>query len=359
MVFNQITNSNNDSISISYDNNNKITKITDGDNQEINITYENNKITLASKYTTTTLNYLNNKVSSLVTKSGTTTFTYNNLNLLEKIIDLDGQSIKFEYYNTIPYRVSKVSEYGLNNTLGKSLTYKYNYNSTTVKDHKNRITTYAFNSNGSVISVSNLDGTDKLQDGYAKTQNYDLNSGYLNNKLLTNNPLVKYVKNYIPNSSFEQENTLFFSDGETVVRSSTIAHSGNHSLRIIIPGLTNGTSASLDVPKGKYYTFSAYIKASNNVHLKLSYFDADDNIVVETTTTDNNEEFTRHDVSIFYPLEATSPLTVGVSGDLMDWFYIDDLQLEEGQAANYYNMIENSDFSDGMTGWTINSSVKE
>lgn len=355
----KITNSNNDSISISYDNNNKITKITDGDNQEINITYENNKITLASKYTTTTLNYLNNKVSSLVTKSGTTTFTYNNLNLLEKIIDLDGQSIKFEYYNTIPYRVSKVSEYGLNNTLGKSLTYKYNYNSTTVKDHKNRITTYAFNSNGSVISVSNLDGTDKLQDGYAKTQNYDLNSGYLNNKLLTNNPLVKYVKNYIPNSSFEQENTLFFSDGETVVRSSTIAHSGNHSLRIIIPGLTNGTSASLDVPKGKYYTFSAYIKASNNVHLKLSYFDTDDNIVVETTTTDNNEEFTRHDVSIFYPLEATSPLTVGVSGDLMDWFYIDDLQLEEGQAANYYNMIENSDFSDGMTGWTINSSVKE
>ena len=40
----KITNSNNDSISISYDNNNKITKITDGDNQEINITYENNEI---------------------------------------------------------------------------------------------------------------------------------------------------------------------------------------------------------------------------------------------------------------------------------------------------------------------------
>lgn len=36
--------------------------------------------------------------------------------------------------------------------------------------------------------------------------------------------------------------------------------------------------------------------------------------------------------------------------------YIDDIQLEEGEVANSYNFIENSDFSEGITDWQLSAS---
>ena len=78
--------------------------------------------------------------------------------------------------------------------------------------------------------------------------------------------MVKYVKNYLNNSSFEESDTIFETDNETVLISNAYANTGSKSLKIISNNSKN-LHYEIEVLKGMDYTFSLYSK--NNIPFKM------------------------------------------------------------------------------------------
>lgn len=349
-----IVNQNGNIINIEYDLDMRIIKVTDADNKIININYEENKITISSDWTTSVLNYTNNKLTSLETKNGITSFIYNSNNLLERIVDTSLKSIKFEYYNCIPYRIYKVCKYGLNDEIGNYITYNYGYDSTTIIDNKNRINTYCFNVNGSAVSMSSLSENDKISEGYGKTNTFYTYGGKKENRLLDTTSLVRYSKNYIIDSSFENE-TLDFVNYNNTTNILYEGNTGGKSLKIHTSSDNGGESdLEFNVPKGETYTFSAYLK-EGVCFLELHYSDVDGNTQKQSVKVPYTTDFTRYDLTIEYPENATSNLLLKILTPYKGEIIIDDLQLEKGYVANYYNLIENGDFENGLDGYTISS----
>jgi len=346
--------------------NNKIVKVIDGNEKEITVTYGTNVITVTSPNETVTLNYENNLLKSIVSKNGTTSIEYNSNKIITKITDITGKSIGYEYYDMIPYRVKKISEYGINNTLGNYLEFIYGFNVTTVKDNKNRSQTYTFNNNGNTVGITNLDEDENLNEAFGKSMIYGSKDQYTTsfgsvNKLVSENSMVKVVKNYLQNSSFEQDtNDLFFttdSENVQISISSDYANTGSKSL-YIKSNVMNEKAILNKAFVGKpihAYTFSMYVK--NDVPFKLktsvSLADSVGGSQGKAIEIPINLEFTRYDISFLQNIKDKSS-TISLEIENPGNIYIDDVQIEDGQTANLYNLIDNSDFSDGtMNGFSL------
>ena len=344
---------------ILYDTNNRIIKVVDANDEEINLNYTDEAISIQSKDQTVTLNYNNSCLISIVSIFGTTTFTINSENLITSVIDVNGEKIKYEYYEQNPYRVKKISEYSINNTLGNYYEISYGYNATTIIDNKNKAKTITFNNYGNPVSISSLKSNDDVKNAYGIQFEYgEILNGVntYNNKLLSNQIPLKYVKNLLKDSSFENDTINFTGQNSIVLSISTENYnSGAKSLEIYAKKGGVTATQSISVPKGENYTFSAYLKTDFlPMNISLSYTDADGNVVESKSENILSEEnFERYDVTIFYPETAISDLIITFIFEYIGMYYIDDVQLEEGEVANNYNMLENSDFSDGATGWTL------
>ena len=358
----EIINSSNNKVMVNYDTNNRIIKIIDADNNEINVVYNSNNMVISSNVLTTTLNYTNDLLTSINNKYGTIHITYNSNNIIEKITDIDNKSIKYEYYDVIPYKIKKLTELGLNNEEGKYLNFKYGFDVTSIVNNKGLHKTYTFNENGNEESVTNLTEEEQLNDGYGASASYLSNIAIqydeykkLNNKLSGNVDMVKYVKNYLNNSSFEESDTIFETDNETVLISNTYANTGSKSLKIISNNFKN-LHYEIEVLKGMDYTFSLYSKNNIPFKISLSYVNELNEVVKETQSIEENELFERNDVTINYPTTSLSNLCIDITLEQSGEIYIDDLQLEEGKIANYHNLIDNSDFSNGLSTWEYEKS---
>lgn len=355
----EISDTNSNKITITYDSNNKITKVTDANSQEINITYDTNIITVSSDSEITALNFLNGQLISIVDYNGTTEFAYNSNSLIETITDTNGLKIKYEYYD-LPYRLKKISEYGLNDTIGQYFTIKYGYSSTTIVDNKNRSTILTFNDYGNIACSSDLKNVNDLRNAYGYIETYGeetiTNSGTdttYKNKLLSSGIPVKYVKNYLIDASFEN-NTIDFTGRNSIISISEDYYNyGLKSLKVENTAADEIVKSISNIEKGSSYTFSAYLKCDKSIRMGLSYIDDLSNQVNSIITIPVSDEFTRYDVTIDYPTTATSDLTLTIYLDEISTVYIDDMQFEVGEVANKYNMIENSDFSNGFADWTV------
>lgn len=360
----EITDLSNNKIKVTYNSNNLISKIVDANDSEINITYETNKISIISPDKTVYMNINNNKIISIVTLTGTTTFSYNDKNIISSITDENGKKIVYEYCGTIPYRVKKVLEYGIENTLGQYFNIEYNFNSTTIIDNKNRIFTMTFNNNGNLISTINSKSKNDIKNAYGNNYIYGKEEETANgtstrykNKLLSVDVPNKYVKNYLTNTSFEKEGINFLvpvSINSTI--SNEEAEFGLKSWKLVNTTTNQQIMKDVMVPLGNYYTFSAYIKNTNKVRISLSYLAYDGTVVENVSDVINtSDSFSRHDVTIYYPSDAQSGIVISIYLDEIGTTYIDGIQLEEGEVANNYNMLENSDFSNGLDDWTLDA----
>lgn len=346
---------------ITYDSSNKITKVVDANNQEINIAYETNKMTVTSPDQTVIINYENNNLISIESFKGITSFTNQN-NLITSITDVNERKIAYEYYEQIPYRVKKVLEYGLNNVLGNTYEVTYGFNITSIKDSKERVQTIAFNNYGNVSSISSLKSENDITSAYGISQeNGEVFQGVTTykNKLLSNQIPLQYVKNYLTNTSFEQGNSFSTEDRHIFLEQSTEeANSGFKSLKMeCLRGGGERANCIVDVPKGQYYTFSAYFKTDYlPLRISLNYYDENNNLVESISEPILSEnEFNRFDVSIYYPESALTSLKISIIFDYIGDYYMDDVQLEKGEIANNYNMLENSDFSEGLSSWILSA----
>lgn len=351
-------------INIQFDNERRITKIIDSTNQEINITYENNKIVFNSPHFETIIDIENNLIKRITSLGVTENIVYNSNNLVEKILMLNENAIKFEYINQISYRVNKVSEISNLGNEGDYLTFYYNLDDTKIVDRNGQVNTYIFNSYGNLVGITSLDENDNLNNAYGKSYVYGSAEEHNQNRLLSDCPLVKYVDNLVEESSFEDNELIRFSNGDintTNVRSSAYSKSGLNSLEIDIPSAGGCIFKEFVVEKGKTYTFSGYIKGASlveeveahNLDLILSYNDTQSVTHITKLTTD----FTRYSVTINYNVDATEnlKLTIRNVDERHLTMYLDDIQLEEGEVANYYNLVDNSSFKYGTNGWTTSS----
>ena len=349
-------------ILITYDVNKRIIKVVDANNSEIIITYNSDNIVVSSPDGTRTLNYANNKLTSIVSYLGTFLFNYDSHNIITEITDIDGTKVSYEYYDISPYRVKKISEYGLNNTLGKYFEIVYQFNTMTIVDNNGQTITKTFNNNGNLESTTNLKSREDIDNAYGISEKYGESLGSFtryNNKLMEENLPLRSVKNYIENSSFEQSATDFMHPSDVQVSiSQDVAFIGNNSLKIVSNDNNKIITKTIDVSKGKIYTYSGYIKTTNNAKLALSYIDENNEIVrINGNLVENTTEFYRSDVTINYPNTATSNLVLEIIVD-NGTTYIDAIQLEEGEVANNYNIIENSDFSNGYSDWNVSAQYR-
>lgn len=357
----EIIDASNNKILINYNSTKQINKIIDANNSEINITYESNKTVITDGNFTIILNIIDNKIASIENVTGNTSFYYNENDIISSIIDENGKKISYEYYSESPYRLKKVSEYGVENTLGQFFEIFYNYNSTTIIDNKNRVNTMTFNDSGNLVSVSNLASGENLKFAYGNKYHYNqiIESEYVTNpfknKLLSADIQNMYVKNYLKNTSFESTNIDFISTGNMNVSiTGEEAEYGLKSLKIVNNEAGSYISKSLVLEKGQNYTFSCFIKNTNSVKLGLSYIDTNNEpIQIVSESILSNSDFQRGDITINYPINANSDLTLKIIFEEVGTTYIDGVQLEVGEVANYYNMLENSDFSDGVGEWNL------
>ncbi len=345
-------------VTISYNSDNKISKIIDATGNMINLTYETNKMTVLSPYETVHVNYDSDKILNITTNLGVTMFVYNDKNIISAIIDETGKRINYEYCNELPYRIKKVSEIGLENEQGQFFEVSYGFDSTTFKDNKNRVQTITFNSFGNPISFSSLSSNETVDDAYGSMQRFDEGqigqNSKTKNRLLESNIPNKYIKNYLRNTSFEQSTLLFNGDENcTLEISNEQKKTGNNSLKVTTNNENSFITQEVNVSKGHFYTFSAYINNSNKLRLSLSYLKEDEFVEEISDIISINENFEKFDISINYPEDANSNLVIKIYFDEAGTTYIDDIQLEEGEVANRYNMLENSDFSNGLTDWTL------
>lgn len=345
---------------ITYNSNNLISEIVDANDSKINISYEDNLITIVSPYETVKLNYSNDKIISINSLIGITYFEYNENNIISKITDFTNLKIVYEYYEQKPYKIKKISEYGTENTLGKSYNITYGFDSTTITDSDGAAKNIIFNSQGSIVSISGLKNKDDINNAYGISQqngtNDGTNPGY-NNKLLESEVPLKYVKNLLSNTSFENNNINFYgTDNVNISISNEVSETGTNSLKAVNTSENQILTQGISVTKGEYYTFSAFVKNTNKVKLALSYLD-ENNVTIESESEIINpsDDFERYDVTIEYPETATSNLILKIYLNSVGTTYVDDVQLEVGEVANNYNLLENSDFSNGFSDWILDA----
>ncbi len=354
----KIINSSDNQISIQYDSNLRINKLIDDSFSEINITYETNRILIVTSCETTILDYSNNKLVSITFKLGVTNISYNTLGLLDTIYDISGRKLKYSYCSEKPYRVKRVEEYGSEDTLGNSFTMSYNLLSTTITDNKGRVKTITYNTYGNPISISTLSSKEDIGNAYAISHEYGEsfeNSYTCQNKLLSSGIPIQYVKNYLTNTSFERNNIPFISSSNTSISISKDCYcTGLSSLKLSNSIENEEVCQEVVVPKNQYYTFSAYIKNTNKMRIALGYKDSNNvGVLAYSKEIEPSDEFIRSDISIYYPDSAIGKLNIIISLDEIGTTYVDDIQLEEGEVANNYNLLENSDFSNQFDNWEL------
>lgn len=341
----------------------KITKVIDSSNNEINIIFEDNKIFFETLHLTTVVELTNNLLTSISSYGDIESISYNKDNLISQIVNINSLSIKYDYINDVSFKVRKMSEIGRQGTIGNTLEFSYNLFDTKVLDNKGLINTYIFNEYGNVIGITSLDEQNDLKNAYGKSYSFD-GCDASQNKLTSDKSLIKYVDNLVDDSSFESGTSFRFKSthmDNTNIATKSYTRSGEYSLEVEIPRGGESVYKEFKVEKGKKYTFSAYIRGmsySIEDESPLDLFLYYDNSYEVTHISELTDDFVRYSVSIDYDINATDDLKVVIRNMSAEHngFYLDDIQLEEGEVANYYNIIDNSGLKNGLLDWTINKS---
>ena len=326
----------------------------------------------------------------------TTSFSYHG-GTLKQITYPDGTDLEFEFYfevNDIIGDSSWLKEVILPNgyryiydpvkeKVGTSvevtssgletneLRYTYDDNQTTVEDVINRAITYQFDSFGRVICAY-----DRIGNSYSEsyTPNSETRDGiFANNKISTASNNIRYINNLLTNGAFinglsswsQYEEAPNETQISVVTDQSYISHKS-----VKITSTASSIQALLQYPSttaGKTYTLSANLKAENvvstthgvGVEIVTSssagtkhYFS---DFILGTTDTEINDGFvTATATAAMASDENITRISVGLynaSGTV----WVDSVQLEEGDTANKINLVENSSFEKGITGFTTST----
>ena len=362
-----------------------LTKITDGSGREVQLKYKSStngkkvvsRITkpdgtgIDIAYTTA-----KDKVTSISFNDGhTSQFEYDsnyNLISISGVSDSYMKSLptyKFTYTNG---KVTNITEYGTDGTEGNHLNISYKADNTTVfTDKQGHSETHIFDNSGSTVSVLN-------SNGYATSSE--------NTGLVINNSANAYTKNYITESSQQTEvgggKYYFVSNGTkgstaskggkvTVDNSAATEEDGYYqylgttSLKVENPTSENNSAFFTGFAhqfkettfNGKDVTFSAYVKTKNvkqiysggsvGAILKVKCLDSSGKTVKEINSIGltGTLDWQRISVTANVPSTTASIRVYGLIRYASGTAWFDCIQFEEGNCANNFNALQNSDFS--------------
>ena len=362
-----------------------LTKITDGSGREVQLKYKSStngkkvvsRITkpdgtkIDIGYTTA-----RDKVTSISFNDGhISRFEYDdnyNLISISGVSDSYMKSLpthKFTYTNS---KVTNITEYGTDGTEGNHLNISYNADNTTVfTDKQGHSETHIFDNSGSTVSVLN-------SNGYATSSE--------NTGLVINNSANAYTKNYITESSQQTEvgggKYYFVSNGTkgstaskggkvTVDNSAATEEDGYYqylgttSLKVENPTSENNSAFFTGFAhqfkettfNGKDVTFSAYVKTKNvkqiysggsvGAILKVKCLDSSGKTVKEINSIGltGTLDWQRISVTANVPSTTASIRVYGLIRYASGTAWFDCIQFEEGNCANNFNALQNSDFS--------------
>ena len=347
----------------------RITKVTDGAGKVITLTYakdSNGKLTNLSEMTDPfgrkiLLTYSGGQIVKILDWDGeSSSYSYNNsLHLLKKATDPDGYGVQYEYTETDPYRVTKITEYS-GSTEGNSLTLIYGYNSTAYVDKKGRKEVSRFNDQGNLLHIH--DGF-----GHAAGSRFSTKKGSenrLENTTKLQNNIVQLLKDPI----LEAATCGWTPSADTATAYAKIntdpanVKVGSRSLEI---GCSDDADSmcwkqTVQVKKGETYTFSMYVKtlvekvgSNGRCFVRIHYYDKDgnphnkDSAQIIKTTTDFIQLHTTYTI----PADSAKDTIIvylylhHIKGKV----YGDMAQLEQGTTPSRCNLVDNGDFHYGKT----------
>ena len=362
-----------------------LTKITDGSGREVQLKYNSstNGKKVVSRITKPDGTKIDigystgrDKVSSISFNDGhTSRFEYDddyNLISISSVSDSYMKSLpthKFTYTNG---KVTNITEYGTDGTEGNHLNISYNADNTTVfTDKQGHSETHIFDNSGSTVSVLN-------SNGYATSSE--------NTGLVINNSANAYTKNYITESTEQTEvgggKYYFVSNGTkgstaskggkvTVDNSAATEEDGYYqylgttSLKVENPTSENNSAFFTGFAhqfkettfNGKDVTFSAYVKTKNvkqiysggsvGAILKVKCLDSSGKTVKEINSIGltGTLDWQRISVTANVPSTTASIRVYGLIRYASGTAWFDCIQFEEGNCANNFNALQNSDFS--------------
>lgn len=362
-----------------------LTKITDGSGREVQLKYNSSTngkkvVSRITKPDGTKIDIAystgRDKVSSISFNDGhTSRFEYDdnyNLISISGVSDSYMKSLpthKFAYTNG---KVTNITEYGTDGTEGNHLNISYKADNTTVfTDKQGHSETHIFDNSGSTVSVLN-------SNGYATSSE--------NTGLVINNSANAYTKNYITESTEQTEvgggKYYFVSNGTkgstaskggkvTVDNSAATEEDGYYqylgttSLKVENPTSEDNSAFFTGfahqfketTSNGKDVTFSAYVKTKNvkqiysggsvGAILKVKCLDSSGKTVKEINSIGltGTLDWQRISVTANVPSTTASIRVYGLIRYASGTAWFDCIQFEEGNCANNFNALQNSDFS--------------
>ena len=287
--------------------------------------------------------------------------------LLTAVTAPDGMKTYFSYYGGRGKRVSLVRCGTSESNLLEQYSLVYKSGTTEVTDRQGRTAVYQYNRYGQTTGV--VSGTAAAGSFYDFTPS---GGGFNANKLLSASKTQKSVTNLLKNHRLDTDLRGFFAviaEGQTTDYShdDTKGNIGKGSMKVTRTAVSDFTNPyslicqDYPVTREGYYTMSAYINTGgvrlngNGAVLRLERRDS--NMVnmagiQEGVHQTGANEWKRVFATMYYYVGDTIRCTVGTNGaDCLGTMWFDDFQLEYGETANAYNLMENTDFKDGMTAW--------
>ena len=301
--------------------------------------------------------YLNSNLSGIECFDGKSTlYEYNDKNLLESAVDVDGYHLDFEYNlveEDMPSRISKIAEYD-GTTEGGYNTFLYANNQTTITDILGNSNILQFNDFGNVTSIQDSQGWAQFAD-YAKNKTDEEGK---DNQLTLSSKLQNTVSNLLYDSSFETQTSIWYPTGgyeSNYIPATTESFYGNQSLHI--PSESGARTDGITVPNAKSVTFSAYVK-SNTSQARLEITD-NSGVLAQSETLSSGSDWTRLQVSYTNTTGSTVTVVPVIrnlgNGDV----HVDCVQMEYTPTASRYNLIQNGDFRNGLNGWTATGTTAD
>lgn len=293
-----------------------------------------------------------------------TQYSYIN-NLLVSATDIDGSRIEYTYELNgsdwmIRNRVTSAKEYSESGQIGNTVTMTYNIDNTTQFEYvsalgKRQREIYSFDWYGRPVSIINADSSATAYE-YTVTPEYIAQKNKISAQAATIRPVVNLLKNHSAELTESSSSWTLYNQGtpagQMIIATDT-AFLGNKSLKVIqTQANSSKVSAQQEITglqPGETYTFSAYVKTNLVTNGFANLF------VQAFHGTQNPTEFIGKDgvngtsanwnrISLTFTVPAnTTKITVNaglINATGTAWF--DCLQLESGNVANLYNLLENS-----------------
>ena len=375
-----------------------LTSVTDGAEHDINITNSSGKLQSIESPDNRTCNYTYNASNQLISvnllNGKTVSYTYDSEGRLTSAVASDGNELRISYTITNGMvRVDTVSIFS-NGTRIQTINRNYNNHNETTITHSGNVPNVAVAT--LIYTVKQFDDFGRLICAYERTNDdfiYASNCAYVAHTAETDDAkhhvstvgeMGDSIINLLKNPSFENgvtnwSNSTFDAGSASREASAEQSLYGNQSLKVYVSSYANGQTyrkyQNLDLSllkAGETYTASVYAKVTSIVtgnnggvflQAKTEVGDTENKYASEyitaKTETGINDGWQKLSVTFTVPTGVTRCYVAFGFDSAKGTAYFDGVQLEKGDVANDYNLIENAGFELGNASWIRPSSTND